>query len=194
MCYTISDQFKQRVNVTLMDFDLFTRVIDEIGGKVYSIRLSLRGESFLHQRIVDCVRYAKAAGIQEVSTLTNGLRLDAELFVAMMEAGLDWLTISFDGLGDVYEKIRHPAKFEEAVKKIRSYHALREKAGRQKPAIKVQSILPAIERDPGAFYDLFAPITDMVSANPLIDFLGDRSTLWGMPTGVRSTTSGTVPS
>ena len=47
-------------------------------------------------------------------------------------------------------------------------------AGRVKPVIKVQSILPAIEEDPHAFYNVFAPITDMVSANPLIDFLQSK--------------------
>lgn len=33
MCYTISPEFRKKVNTTLMDFDLFKRIIDEIGGK-----------------------------------------------------------------------------------------------------------------------------------------------------------------
>jgi hypothetical protein len=172
MCYTITDQFKQKVNAKLMDYGLFTRILDEIGpAGVYSIRLSLRGESFLHQRIVDCVRYAKAKGIKEVSTLTNGLRLDEAMFRQIMEAGLDWLTLSIDGTGATYERIRHPAKFDRAVEKIRNYQAIKKAAGRVKPVVKVQSILPAIRENLEEFYDLFAPITDMVSTNPLIDYL-----------------------
>ncbi len=172
MCYTITEEFKKKVNAKLMDYGLFTKVVDECAaGGVYSVRLSFRGESFLHPRIVDCIRYAKKKGLREVSTLTNGLRLDEEMFRKVMEAGMDWITISFDGLGETYEKIRHPAKYERAIEKIANYASIKKEAGQVKPAIKVQSILPAIQDDPEAFYDVFAPITDMVSANPLIDYL-----------------------
>jgi MoaA/NifB/PqqE/SkfB family radical SAM enzyme len=172
MCYTITPQFKDKVNARLMDYALFTKIVDECAaGGVYSIRLSLRGESFLHKRIVDCVRYAKQEGIREISTLTNGLRLDEKMFKEIMEAGIDWITISFDGLGETYERIRRPAKFDRAVEKIRNYQQIKKEAGRVKPLIKVQSVLPSIKDNLKEFYDVFAPITDMVSTNPLIDYL-----------------------
>lgn len=178
MCYTISPDFKKKVNAKLMDFDLFTKIVDECAeGDVYSIRLSFRGESFLHKRIVDCVRYAKQKGIKEVSTLTNGLRLDEDMFKEIMEAEIDWITISFDGLDKTYEEIRRPAKYLRAVEKIANYAKIKQQAGRVKPVIKIQSILPAIEKDPQAFYDVFSPITDMVSANPLIDFMQSKGDL-----------------
>lgn len=175
MCYTITPEFKAKVNAKLMDFNLFTKLVDECAaGNVYSIRLSFRGESFMHDRILDCVKYAKKRGIKEVSTLTNGLRLDENMFAEMMEAGIDWITISFDGLHETYEQIRRPAKYQRAVEKIANYAQIKKDAGRVKPVIKIQSILPAIEKDPQAFYDVFAPIADMVSANPLIDFLQSK--------------------
>ncbi len=172
MCYTITEQFKKKVNAKLMNYSLFIKIVDECAaGDVYSIRLSLRGESFLHPRIIDCVRYAKKKGIKEVSTLTNGLRLDEKMFSELMEAGMDWITISFDGLGKTYEKIRYPAKYERAVEKIRNYCQIKNEAGRVKPLVKIQSILPAIQDNPREFYNVFAPISDMVSTNPLIDYL-----------------------
>lgn len=182
MCYTISADFRAKVNAKLMDWDLFTRIVDECAaGGVYSLRLSFRGEAFLHPRIVDAVRYAKARGIKEVSTLTNGLRLDEAMFVELMEAGLDWITVSVDGVGEVYEKIRAPAKFDRLVEKLANFKRIKEEAGRVKPVVKVQSVLPAIEGDPTGFYDVFAPITDMVSANPLIDFMQDKAHLPKIP-------------
>ncbi len=178
MCYTITPEFKKQVNTKLMDYELFKKVVDQCAeGGVYSIRLSFRGESFLHKRILDCVKYAKQKGIKEVSTLTNGLRLDEEMFTQLMEAGLDWVTISFDGLGETYEQIRRPAKYERAVEKIANYAEIKREAGRVKPVVKVQTVLPAIEKDPKAFYDVFSGITDMVSSNPLIDFHQDVSKL-----------------
>jgi radical SAM protein with 4Fe4S-binding SPASM domain len=177
MCYTITEEFKSKVNTKLMDYALFTKIVDEAAaGGVYSIRLSYRGESFLHKRIVDCVRYAKSKGIREVSTLTNGVRLDEKLFEEIMEAGIDWITISFDGIGETYEKIRAPAKFDRAVEKITNYKKIKEAKGRVKPILKVQSVFPAIRDCIDEFYGIFAPITDMVSSNPLIDYLMKDST------------------
>lgn len=178
MCYTITEAFKEKVNAKLMDFDLFARLVDECAaGGVYSIRLSFRGEAFLHPRFLDCLRHAKRAGIQEVSSLTNGVRLDEEMFVELMEAGLDWLTVSIDGMGDIYEQIRRPAKFQRMVEKLTNFKEIKKAAGRVKPVIKVQGILPAIEDDPEAFYDTFRPLSDMVSANPLIDCMADKGHL-----------------
>ena len=37
------------------------------------------------------------------------------------------LTISFDGLGETYDKIRHPLKFDDAVEKIKNYSEIRDK-------------------------------------------------------------------
>jgi len=165
-----------------MEFDLFARLVDECAaGGVYSIRLSFRGEAFLHPRVLDCVRYAKDKGIREVSTLTNGARLDEAMFAEIMEAGIDWITISIDGVGKVYEDIRRPIKFDRMVEKLTNFRKIRERAGRAKPALKVQSILPAIEANPKEFYDIFVPITDMVSANPLIDFTHDKTSLPKIP-------------
>jgi len=172
MCYTITDEFKQLVPKKLIDLELFKKIIDEcVANGAYSIRLSFRGEPFLNRNIVEMTRYAKEAGIREISTLTNGLRLNPELFEEMMDAGLDWLTISFDGTGETYNRIRKPAKFDEAVEKIRQYHLIKKRRGSPKPVVKVQTVWPAISDDPQAFYDLFEPITDQVYANPLVDYL-----------------------
>lgn len=172
MCYTITEGFKKQVNAKLMDMDLFKRLVDQCAdGGVYSIRLSLRGEAFLHKHILECIRYAKGKGIQEVSTLTNGLKLDEEMFRQVMEAGLDWISLSVDGMGATYESIRQPAKFDRLVEKLRNFKAIKEQAGRVKPVIKIQSVFPAISDDPQAFYDFFAPLSDQVATNPLIDYL-----------------------
>ena len=121
MCYTVTDEFKEQVSRMHMDFELFKKLIDECASysSNYSVRLSWRGEPFLHPKFDEMVRYAKKAGIKEVSTLTHGGFLDPERFEKLMKAGLDWLSISVDGTGETYEQIRNPLKFEETVDKIR---------------------------------------------------------------------------
>lgn len=171
MCYTITDRFKREVPHKLMDWDLFTRLVDEcVREGVYSIRLSLRGESFLHPKIVDMVRYAKRAGIREVSSLTNNHRLDEAMFRELMDAGLDWLTISFDGIGERYDSIRWPNTFAKSIAKIRNYQAIKQELGSVKPVIKVQSVWPAVADDPQAYYDAFEGLVDEIAVNPIIDY------------------------
>lgn len=173
MCYTISPQFKEQVNATLMDFDLVKRVIDEIGGKVPALRLSLRGEATLHPKFIQCIEYAKQHGIKEISTLTHGGKLKPDFFRKMVKAGIDWITVSVDGVGETYEKIRKPIKFSEIVENIRGMKRFKDEHGLHKPVIKVQGIWPAIKENPQLYYDTFAPLTDLVAFNPLIDYLGN---------------------
>ena len=74
----------------------------------------------MNPQIIDMIKYAKQKGIKEVSTLTHGGFLDVEKFEELVDIGLDWLTISFDGVDETYEQIRAPLKFEEMVKKIQN--------------------------------------------------------------------------
>ncbi len=170
MCYTISDEFKQKVNAKLMDFDLFKKIVDEIANDVPAIRLSLRGESTLHPKFIECIKYAKDKGIKEISFLTNGSKLDRENFIEMMKAGASWITISFDGLGEEYEKIRKPLKFDEMLEKIKALKEIKKEFNTNKPVIKIQGIWPSIRKNPEEFYNTLAPYVDSVAFNPLIDF------------------------
>jgi MoaA/NifB/PqqE/SkfB family radical SAM enzyme len=171
MCYTITEEFKRKVNVRLMDYALFTRLIDEIAGKVPALRLSLRGEPTLHPKFIQCVEYAKKKGIGEVSFLTNASTLTLDNFKKMAAAGVDWITVSVDGVGEIYEAIRRPLKFADTLKKIREIHKYKKRTGLLRPVIKIQSVWPAIKADPGKFYNTFAPYADLIAFNPLIDYL-----------------------
>ncbi|MBF0557352.1 MAG: radical SAM protein [Nitrospirae bacterium] len=172
MCYTITDEFKQKIKRQFMEFDLFKKIIDEcVSYGTYSIRLSLRGETFIHKDAIRMIRYAKEKGIREVSTLTNNLALNPALFEEAMKAGLDWLTISFDGLGDTYESIRKPAKFADSYGKIKEYKCIKVKAHSLKPVIKVQSVWPAVKDNAQEYLDAFRPYADDIAFNPLVDYL-----------------------
>ena len=172
MCYTITKEFKQKVNACLMDFSLFKKIIDEIGGKVPAVRLSLRGEPTIHSRFIDCITYAKLHSIREISFLTNGSKLKPEFFTEILEAGADWITVSIDGIGQMYEQIRRPLLFADTLNKIMTIKAIKEKCHSRKPVIKIQSIWPAIRDNPELYYRTFAPYVDLVAFNPLIDYLG----------------------
>jgi MoaA/NifB/PqqE/SkfB family radical SAM enzyme len=172
MCYTITEEYKKNITAEFMDFNLFKKIIDEIACKVPALRLSLRGEPTLHPKFIDCVKYAKDKGIGEISTLTNASKLTDEYFEKIMLAGIDWITVSVDGVGENYESVRKPLKFADTFQKIKNIKAIKEKYNRKKPVIKVQGVWPAIRQNPGEFYNTFEPYVDNVAFNPLIDYLG----------------------
>lgn len=171
MCYTITDDFAQKVYRGFMKFELFKKIIDEIKGRVPAIRLSLRGEPTIHPDFIKCINYAKQAGIKEVSTLTNGSKLTSEFFEKMMLAGIDWITISLDGLADQYDHIRKPLKFDETFEKVKAIKEIKEKYEVHRPVIKIQSVWPALRGHEEEYYNKFVPYVDLIAFNPLIDYL-----------------------
>lgn len=175
MCPTITDEFIQKrvapFKKGLLDYKLVMRIIDEIAGKVPALRLSWVGEPTLHPKLVDAVRYAKQKGIREISFLTNGTKLQLGYFVKLAEAGIDWITVSVDGMDETYNRIRRPLRFSDTLEKLRAIHAWKQANGLEKPVIKIQGVWPAIRENPERFYNTFSPIVDLIAFNPLIDYL-----------------------
>jgi len=174
MCYTITDEYKSSVKRTNMEPEMIEKIMKECGeGGVYSVRLSWRGELTLNPKWIDAIKIAKKYGVKEVSTLTNALLLTPEKFEQMLDAGLDWLTISVDGVGAEYEKIRAPAKFPEFLEKLKQFQEIKKRRNSVKPVIKVQTIWPAIEDNPQEYYDTYSPLVDQVTCNQLVDYLAE---------------------
>lgn len=175
MCYTTTKHFKETVNLKLMQWELFKKIADEIVGKVHAVRLSWRGESTLHPKFIEAVKYLKDRGIGEVSFLTNGTNMHLDYFKKLVDAGADWITVSFDGIGEEYNKIRAPLIYEETLKKLEDAMNYKRSKGLKRPTIKVQGIWPAIREDPEHFYQKMKTVSDLVAFNPLIDYLSEDS-------------------
>ena len=103
--------------------------------------------------------------------LTNGSKLSRENFIKMMKAGVTWITISFDGLGEEYERIRKPLKYDKMLAKIKDIKKIKEEYGVNLPVIKIQGIWPSIKIDPNKYYNTLSPYVDNIAFNPLIDYL-----------------------
>lgn len=147
-----------------MDCGLYKKIIDECANELlYSIKLSWRGEPLLNPNIVEMVSYAKDKGIKNVAFLSNGERLNPNLTEELVNAGLDWISISFDGMGEVYNRIRKPAIFEETVEKIKYIKYYREKIKSRKPLIRIQSVHSAIRGEESKFLESWEGIADRVN-------------------------------
>jgi len=143
MCYTTHMPHNLK---GLMDWDLYTKIIDQcVENKVYSVKLSWRGEPLLNPRAVDMVKYAKDKGIKEVALLSNAELLKKDVAEKLVDAGLDWISVSADGVNEIYNEIRAPADFEETKQRVAYLKKYRDSKGLKKPLIRVQSIMSAVE-------------------------------------------------
>jgi radical SAM protein with 4Fe4S-binding SPASM domain len=154
-----------------MEFGLYKKGIDEcVENGLYSIRLSWRGESTLNPNIVEMVKYAKEKGIKEVSFITNGRLLEGDLAEGLIRAGLDYLTVSVDGLEEHYDKLRKPNTFKDISKKLKDFYTLKNRIGGGFPLLKVQAIWTYIKEDPSAYYNHFKDFTDKINFDPENDY------------------------
>lgn len=160
-------------SVGQMDFELFKKLIDECEREhVFSVRLSWRGEPLTHPRIKEFIAYATAR-IPNVSFLTNAFFLEDAVLDCIIENGLSYLAVSFDGVEQAYEKIRRPAVFAESRQRLANLRTKREAAGTTLPQVRVCTIWPAIKHDPDQYCRLMAPVSDYMVYNPYIDFFGE---------------------
>jgi MoaA/NifB/PqqE/SkfB family radical SAM enzyme len=137
-------------NLGDMDFGLFTRVLDEAGtAGLASLKLSYRGEPLLHPRLADMVAYAKTKGVLDVYFNTNAMLLTEAKVRALIEAGLDRVSVSVEGTDPVaFERERVGARFDTIVRRLDTLLTLRERLGVVHPRIRVQTVrLPGLDLD-----------------------------------------------
>ena len=127
----------------MLDFDLFTRVIDEAGPSLGRIDFFNYGEAFLHKRAVEMCEYIKTKFPHiYLYTSTNGLAFTEEKVRQLARSGIDEVTFSLDGASqETYVQYRQRGNFEKAIGNLRALVDERAKLGRHMPFINWRYIL-----------------------------------------------------
>ena len=88
--------------VKLMEFDLFCKIVDDIKAfpqKLKMVNLYKDGESLIHPRFCDMVRYLKEANVTEkIWVKTNGSILCPAMNEELVKCGLDMIGVSVQGV------------------------------------------------------------------------------------------------
>ncbi len=127
----------------MLDFDLFTRVVDEAGPSLVRIDFFNYGEAFLHKRAVEMCEYIKSRfpGVY-LYTSTNGLALSEAQARRLVHSGIDEVTFSIDGATQQsYAKYRQRGKFDLAIANLRAMADEKRKSGRDLPFLNWRYIL-----------------------------------------------------
>lgn len=123
--------------------ELFQQIIDEGAREgLCSVKLSFRGEPTLHPHLPEMVAYAKRRGILDVYFNTNATLLTESLIHRLIDAGLDRISVSFEGIHPAeYEAQRVGAKYEKVVENIRRLRRIRDERRMGIPQIRIQSVM-----------------------------------------------------
>lgn len=162
-----SDRFKNGV----MTWETAKRILDEAGAEgAYSCKFNIRGEPLLNRETPRFVRYAKEKGLVDVFFNTNATLLTETIGRDLIEAGLDRLTISFEGFEkEMYERSRVGATFDKTIANIIRFRNLRDRLGRKTPRIRLQAVLlPELKDRLESFVDFWKDKVDQVSYNEML--------------------------
>lgn len=127
----------------MLDFDLFKRVLDEVGPTLGRIDFFNYGEAFLHKRAVEMCEYIKRSFPHiYLYTSTNGLALSEERARQLVHSGIDEVTFSVDGATQAsYEQYRQRGRLDVALKTMRIMADEKRRAGLDVPFINWRYIL-----------------------------------------------------
>ncbi len=155
-----------------MDFEVYKGIIDSLADfpdPVRVIRLYKEGEPLLNKRFADMVRCAKQSPkVQRVDTTTNASLLTPERSLEIIDAGLDRLNISVEGInaGQYRDFSGHTMDYDEFVDNIAFFYAHK---GKCEMNIKINGDILTPEQEE-EFYRRFGNITDGISVERAIDY------------------------
>jgi hypothetical protein len=127
----------------MLDFALFTRVIDEAGPALDRVDFFNYGETFLHKRAVEMCEYIKQRFPRiYLYTSTNGLALTEAQATRLVHSGIDEVTFSVDGaFPESYARYRRRGRLDAALHTMRAMTREKRRAGRDLPFINWRYIL-----------------------------------------------------
>lgn len=151
-------------NHGIMDFSLYKKIVDDIcefEKPIKVLRLYKDGEPLLNPRLVDMIRYAKekkCAG--RIDTTTNAVLLNPQKNIDLIEAGLDRINISIEGVNaaQYLEFSKCKVDFDKLVGNVRHLYENKKQC---EIIVKINGDI-LTEDDKKKFYEIFGDIADGV--------------------------------
>jgi radical SAM protein with 4Fe4S-binding SPASM domain len=156
----------KKVKRGFISFDMVKKIIDEgsLSG-LYGVKFNIRGEPLLHPQIHEFVEYAKKKGLIDVYFNTNAMLLNKELNQKLIDAGLDRISVSFEGVTkEFYESQRKGANYETVLCNIENLQELKKRNNVKHPRLRVQTVLlPQIKEKLEEYKEFWKPRADEVA-------------------------------
>ena len=124
-----------------IDYDLCIGIIDEMAPHVNTIVLHSWGESLLHPRIFDIIKYCGKYDVRtELSTNTSLLNKDLDRKI--MDSGLSMIYLCIDGVTkSTYEHVRKNGNYEKSVSNVDDFLEIKRETKSKTPFVNLQTVI-----------------------------------------------------
>lgn len=155
-----------------MKMEVFQNIIDslkEFDDPIRVIRLYKEGEPLVNPHFAEMVRYAKSSPyVNRVDTTTNASLLTPEKSLEIIDAGLDRINISVEGINS--EQYRdfsgHNMDYQQFIDNIAFFYEHKKQCEMN---IKINGDILTPEQEE-EFYDVFGNITDGINVEHTIEY------------------------
>jgi len=146
-----------------MDFDLFTRIVNQcffFPKKIKLLTFMGQGEPLLNPELSNMIAYAKKSeNFERIDVVTNGSLLNYETSDRLINSGLDALRISLQGMTpEKYKSISNVnLNFDDLIDNIKYFYD--KSRGKCKVYVKIMNV-SLDKNEENLFYETFDKITD----------------------------------
>jgi radical SAM protein with 4Fe4S-binding SPASM domain len=169
-----------------MSSEMFNKIVDELcefPQKIKKIKIGNHGEPTLNPNVIEMVRYAAESGCAEiVEMFTNGSKLVPELNRGLVDAGLQRINISLEGLSDqrYFDVAGVRQDFQEIISGVRDLYEKKNAAKSElKIYVKIADHAHALKKDSteifilteeekAYFHETFGPICDEIFVEKVV--------------------------
>ena len=152
-----------------LDFDLYKKAIDdlkEFPQRLKKLKIGGFGEPLLHKDLPRMIEYAKKHDAAErIDLFTNGILLNRQMSSDLVNAGLDWINISVNGVSedDYYKNCGHRINLEEFQANVKDLYS-----NRKDLIIYIKlGDNGYTDTDRQKFYSMFGDISDEIYIEPI---------------------------
>lgn len=176
MC--VHKEMKRKKGV--MDWALFTKIIDEIAATDRKIRVWMVffGEALIIKNtkpsIFDMIAYAKNKGLTDVVLNSNANLLDKKSADRLISSNLDAIYIGLDAFKpQTYSKIRVGGDYENTVKNVLQLLEMKEKKNLEHPLVYLQFVeMDSNKDEKGDFINFWKNKGAIVKIRPKVSWAG----------------------
>jgi radical SAM protein with 4Fe4S-binding SPASM domain len=148
--------------MSLFEFKKICRDI-RVGGRLRVLRFYLMGEPLLNPHLSEMIDVATKMKLAERTELTtNGILLNKEKSLSIINSGLDYLRIS---ISSVYQRrledvTRTNTKVVQIYKNIKEFKRIRDLTGSSKPFLYIKMLDSLNNRENSRFLDMYQTLAD----------------------------------
>ena len=157
----------------LLKISEYEKIIDDLSEfeeKIKVLRLYKDGEPFLNKNLPLMVKLAKESGkVEKVDTTTNGVLITSKKAEQVIDAGIDLINISIDGIDEetFFKFTKTKVDILKLIDNIRYLHSIK---GSCKLVIKTTSEIVGLSNE-NKFFDMFSNYADKI-------FIENTSPCW----------------